>query len=110
MAGDFGTAAGVLAASGGTMWGGVPAATWINAGSSVLGAAMGKPAAPNYSSAASSQDVRQSFDFGNWTVSTGGSEAQGGTSGLDLSALFQSPLLLLGLAAIGVVAWKHRKS
>lgn len=105
---DYGNAGGVLTQAP-AMWGGVPAATWISAGSQVLGAAMQQ--APTSATSGAYQSSPVSLDFGNWTVATGGSKAQGGTTGLDLGALLSSsPYIILGLAAMGLIAWKHKKS
>ncbi len=75
----------------------------LMAGSQVLSAALSPaPAAPS----TAVQNLDQTFDFGNWTVATGGSEAQGGTSGLSLS-----PWLIFGAVVVAALAWKStRKS
>lgn len=73
----------------------------ISAGSNVLGSAL-KPAptGPATSSAGQASDIRQSWDFGGWTVATGSAKADGATEGLNLP-----PWLLLGVAFVGAWAW-----
>lgn len=74
---------------------------WLMAGSSVLSAALApSPAAP--STATQIQDY--SWDFGNWTVATGGGDAKGGTSGLPLP-----PWVILGVVVVAALAWKSKR-
>lgn len=79
-------------------------AALISAGSNVLGSAMRPaPGAPATSSAGQASDVRQSFDFGQWTVATGSGKAEGGSSGLNLP-----PWLIAAVVFVGAWAWVKR--
>lgn len=46
----------------------------------------------------------QSWNFGDWTVATGGGDAQGGATGLDLP-----PWMILAAVVVVALAWKNRK-
>lgn len=81
--------------------------TWITAGSNVL-AGLLKPAPRTTDSLAYSQgEVTSWFDGSGWSVATGGNQgsaqAQGGARSQD-SGL--SPWVLLGIAFVGVLAWR----
>lgn len=80
----------------------ITAATWINAGSNVLGKALA-PSSAGPSRADSSLWQQNTFDNSGWTVATGGSTAQGGARGLDLP-----PWMILGAVALVVVVWAKK--
>lgn len=87
---------------GGGIFAGVTGKDWLMAGSSVLSAALSPaPAAPS----TATQMLDQKWDFGNWTVATGGGDAKGGTSGVALS-----PWLVFGVVVVVALAWKNKKS
>lgn len=74
----------------------------VMAGSQVLSAALSPaPAAPS----TATQFLDQSWDFGNWTVATGGGDAKGGADGLDFP-----PWMILAAVVVVALAWKSRKS
>lgn len=77
----------------------------VGAVGNVLGAAVSTPpAGPAISSADPMNDV--GIDFSDWTVATGGGDAQGSSDGLT----FPSWLILAGLALAAVVAVKWAKA
>lgn len=86
----------------GSIFAGATGKDWLMAGSSVLSAALSpSPAAPS----TATQVLDQSWDFGNWTVATGGGDAEGGTSGLALP-----PWVILASVIAVALAWKSKRS
>lgn len=80
---------------------------WIQAGSQILAAAAGRPAAPAYSS--STPTVNSWFDGSGWTVATGASKAAGGDRSQDTGTSLSPLLVVAGLIAFAVWA-KRAKS
>jgi hypothetical protein len=92
----------MVGAGGAAAAGAITPAGWLMAGSQVLSAAL-SPSNAGPSSA--TQLLDQTFDFGGWTVATGGSSAEGSTAGLELP-----PWMILAAVVVVALAWKTKKN